>query len=443
MLAEREPGRARPGRTSSSRRSRTCARRSTTATASATTRSTSCSPTSTSPTATCASARARHALRGARAAHAGARALLRQPRRRPPGAWTACAATPTRWPRATSTNELEPAAVDAMMAAIESRYDIAQRWFRHKAELLGHRAAAPRRPVRAARRAAATVPLRGVARRRARRVRALLGRGRAASASAFFDERRVDAEPRAGKRGGAFCASVAQDAQPYIMLNYTDTLRDVMTMAHELGHGMHFALLARRQTRALVPRAARALRGAVDVRRAARLRPHAGDARTTRRRARRSSRAELECGLRDGLPADDDGALRAGRLRARADGKALTPERLSEFWYERERALLRRLDRAAGGLPRRLELHPALHPHALLHVRVRVRAPREPRALRDLPASEGAAFFARATSSSWRPAAPPRRATSSQAFGVDLGETATWDRGLDEMERLLQVALAE
>ena len=53
---------------------------------------------------------------------------------------------------------------------------------------------------------------------------------------AFFDDQRVDAEPRQGKRGGAFCASVSQDSQAFIMLNYTDRLRDVMTMAHELGH---------------------------------------------------------------------------------------------------------------------------------------------------------------------------------------------------------------
>src|SRR5205823_2617263 len=69
-----------------------------------------------------------------------------------------------------------------------------------------------------------------------------------AVADAFFEDQRVDAEPRAGKRGGAFCAPVAQDADAYVMLNYTDRMNDVLTIAHELGHGMHFQLSHRAQT---------------------------------------------------------------------------------------------------------------------------------------------------------------------------------------------------
>jgi oligoendopeptidase F len=49
----------------------------------------------------------------------------------------------------------------------------------------------------------------------------------------------IDAELRPGKTGGAFSAAALPDAHPYILLNYTDTLRDVMTLAHELGHGIH------------------------------------------------------------------------------------------------------------------------------------------------------------------------------------------------------------
>ena len=144
-------------------------------------------------------------------------------------------------------NELDPAAVEAMMQAIENRYGIAQRWFRHKAGLLGPRPARAGRPVRAARRRPPGALRRG-ARRRRHGVPRLLGRRSPASRGAFFDERRVDAEPRPGKRGGAFCASVAQDAEPYVLLNHTDTLRDLMTIAHELGHGMHFVYSSRRQT---------------------------------------------------------------------------------------------------------------------------------------------------------------------------------------------------
>ena len=58
-------------------------------------------------------------------------------------------------------------------------------------------------------------------------------------AALFFDRRWIDAELRPGKRGGAFCASTIPNAHPYVMLNYTGNLRDVMTVAHELGHGVH------------------------------------------------------------------------------------------------------------------------------------------------------------------------------------------------------------
>jgi oligoendopeptidase F len=61
-------------------------------------------------------------------------------------------------------------------------------------------------------------------------------------ANEFFAKRWIDAEIRKGKRGGAFCASPSPQLHPYILCNYTDNLRDVMTVAHELGHGLHGTL---------------------------------------------------------------------------------------------------------------------------------------------------------------------------------------------------------
>ena len=61
-------------------------------------------------------------------------------------------------------------------------------------------------------------------------------------AARFFERRWIDAELRPGKRGGAFSASTVPSAHPYVFLNYTGTLRDVMTVAHELGHGVHQSL---------------------------------------------------------------------------------------------------------------------------------------------------------------------------------------------------------
>src|SRR5205085_921542 len=58
----------------------------------------------------------------------------------------------------------------------------------------------------------------------------------------FFDERWIDAPTRPHKRGGAFCSYTVPSVHPYVMLNFTARRRDVMTMAHELGHGLHSAL---------------------------------------------------------------------------------------------------------------------------------------------------------------------------------------------------------
>jgi len=66
-------------------------------------------------------------------------------------------------------------------------------------------------------------------------------------AKEFFDENWIDAEARKGKRGGAFCAYNTPDTHPVILQNYQNKMDDVMTLAHELGHGVH-ASLSREQT---------------------------------------------------------------------------------------------------------------------------------------------------------------------------------------------------
>lgn len=67
------------------------------------------------------------------------------------------------------------------------------------------------------------------------------------AAEEFFSSGWIDAEPRKGKRGGAFCSYVTPDLHPYVFVNYLKRLDDVMTLGHELGHGVH-AYLSRPQT---------------------------------------------------------------------------------------------------------------------------------------------------------------------------------------------------
>ncbi len=61
-------------------------------------------------------------------------------------------------------------------------------------------------------------------------------------ARAYFTERRIDAFPRPGKSPGAFCSPGMPPDPPYILTNFTGTTSDMFTLAHELGHGVHFAL---------------------------------------------------------------------------------------------------------------------------------------------------------------------------------------------------------
>lgn len=58
-------------------------------------------------------------------------------------------------------------------------------------------------------------------------------------ASMFFERNWIDAAVRPGKRGGAYSASTVPSAHPYVFMNYDGKLRDVQTLAHELGHAVH------------------------------------------------------------------------------------------------------------------------------------------------------------------------------------------------------------
>ena len=67
-------------------------------------------------------------------------------------------------------------------------------------------------------------------------------------ASRFFDNRWIDAWARTGKQSGAYAHPVTADRHPYVFLNWMGERRDVLTLAHELGHGVHQTLAADRGT---------------------------------------------------------------------------------------------------------------------------------------------------------------------------------------------------
>jgi oligoendopeptidase F len=69
-----------------------------------------------------------------------------------------------------------------------------------------------------------------------------------AIAARFFERPWIDAQPRPGKDSGAFCHPVVPSAHPYVLMNFYGRSRDVTTLAHELGHGVHQVLAAEQGT---------------------------------------------------------------------------------------------------------------------------------------------------------------------------------------------------
>ena len=139
------------------------------------------------------------------------------------------------------SNEASDESVMALIEAVRSRFDIPQRWYALKAKLLGIDRLADY--DRAAPVLAEDLPYSfGDARDLVLDTYQSFSPVAGKIARRFFDERWIDAPTRPHKRGGAFCAYTVPSVHPYVMLNFTATRRDVLTMAHELGHGLHAAL---------------------------------------------------------------------------------------------------------------------------------------------------------------------------------------------------------
>jgi oligoendopeptidase F len=138
-------------------------------------------------------------------------------------------------------NEASDESVEALLAAVRNRYELPRRWYRLKAEMLGID-----RLADYDRMAAVVGEDEPMSWSRARDV-VLDAYGSFSGelgdlTRRFFDERWIDAPVRPGKRGGAFCSYTVPSAHPYVMLNWTARRRDALTLAHELGHGVHAAL---------------------------------------------------------------------------------------------------------------------------------------------------------------------------------------------------------
>jgi oligoendopeptidase F len=142
------------------------------------------------------------------------------------------------------SNEASDESVQALVDAVRESYEIPRRWYRLKARLLGVERLADYDRMASVggeeQKAYDWDEAKSIVLDSFADFSDVLADG----ARRFFDENWIDAPVRPAKRGGAFCAYVVPSVHPYVMLNYTSKRRDVLTLAHELGHGLH-AYLAR------------------------------------------------------------------------------------------------------------------------------------------------------------------------------------------------------
>ncbi len=329
-------------------------------------------------------------------------------------------------------NEVPGPAVEAMMTAVERNYGLAHRWFRVKARLLGldtlHLADqyAPLGEAREVLFPEARAIINSSFRAFSPRIGDI--------AEGFFADERIDAEPRTGKRGGAFCASVAQDAQPFVLMNYTDRMDDVMTLAHELGHGMHFTVAAQQQT-ALSFHTGLALAEVPSTFAEMIAFDH-----LLATEADEATRTALVCERVEGSFATVFRQTVLARYeqeayRVRGEGTTLTDERLSTIWWDQNAAYYG----DAVEMPDGYRLGWSYIPHFIstrFYTYAYVFAHLVTLALYARYRDEGEGFVPRYLDfmAAGGSAAP---ADLLRPLGVDLDDPACWDAGFAEMERMV------
>jgi oligoendopeptidase F len=143
------------------------------------------------------------------------------------------------------SNEASDESVQALVDAVVARYDIPQRWYRLKAKILGLDTLADYDRMASIATSESNIGWSAATEVVIDAYSSFSGE-LASIVQRFLRESWVDAPVRPGKRGGAFCAYTVPSHHPYILLNWTSNPRDVATLAHELGHGVH-AYLSREQ----------------------------------------------------------------------------------------------------------------------------------------------------------------------------------------------------
>ncbi|MFH2012236.1 MAG: M3 family oligoendopeptidase [Pseudomonadota bacterium] len=145
------------------------------------------------------------------------------------------------------SNEVDEKTVNALADAVRNRYDIPMRYYKLKKELLGYDelfdfdryAPLPFALEKIVPWEECRETVLGAFEDFSKEMKEI--------ALMFFEKHWIHAPVMRGKRSGAFSHSCIPEVHPYIMVNYTGNIRDVQTVAHELGHGIHQYLAAKKQ----------------------------------------------------------------------------------------------------------------------------------------------------------------------------------------------------
>ncbi len=142
------------------------------------------------------------------------------------------------------TNELEDKTVETLITAVTSRYSSVEQYYKYKKDILGYEELFDYDRYAPIPGGDSSLISWGKCRDIVIESFSDFSQQAGEIVSDFFTKKWIHAPIIEGKRGGAFAHPCVPDVHPYIMVNYAGTMRDVSTVAHELGHGMHQVLAA-------------------------------------------------------------------------------------------------------------------------------------------------------------------------------------------------------
>lgn len=145
------------------------------------------------------------------------------------------------------SNEVDDGTVETLVSAVQNRYDIPNRYYHLKKKLLGQKELFDYDRYAPLTISENKVYTWGECKKIILSSFSEFSHEISDISSRFFEENWIHAPVLEGKRGGAFAHPATPDVHPYLMVNYTGNNRDIQTVAHELGHGVHQFLAGREQ----------------------------------------------------------------------------------------------------------------------------------------------------------------------------------------------------